>query len=96
MSCPLNVYADVRVEREQVKEGLRVWLERKAKQIRARRREGSSVGVGVLVWRFSRRSKASALAEQACNHEAKDDVQQGRVSGLRRFWEGLGDATAVP
>ncbi|GAB7363382.1 hypothetical protein MBLNU230_g3660t1 [Neophaeotheca triangularis] len=75
-----------RVEREIVKEGLRVWLERKAREIRARRREG--VGVGVLVWRFSRRLKLGDA--RGVGDAWPERPKKERVTGLRRFWEGMG------
>jgi len=75
-----------RVERELVKEGLRVWLERKAGEILKRRKDG--VGVGVLVWRFSKRGKGLESKERV--RTAFEGLEKGRVLGLRRFWEGLG------
>lgn len=75
-----------RVEREQMKEGLKVWLERKARDIRARKKDD---GVGVLVWRFSRRVKVGdARQESNCSYE---ETNGDRVSSLRRFFEGLGN-----
>ncbi|GAB7337981.1 hypothetical protein MBLNU457_4356t2 [Dothideomycetes sp. NU457] len=73
-----------RVERELVKEGLRVWLERKAGEILKRRKDG--VGVGVLVWRFSKRGKSAEVREEK---KVGECLEKGRVSGLKRFWEGL-------
>ncbi|CAK4031184.1 hypothetical protein DOTSEDRAFT_69001 [Lecanosticta acicola] len=75
-----------RVEVEKIKEGLRVWLERKARQIHLRRREG---GVGVLVWRFSRRIKTGD-ARSTPNNVYVERPNKERVSSLRRFFEGLG------
>ncbi|KAF2153083.1 hypothetical protein K461DRAFT_320797 [Myriangium duriaei CBS 260.36] len=74
-----------KVEREKVKEGLRVWLERKAREIKKRRKDG---GVAVLVWRFSRRLKVAddRLKSQAVELQGGE----GRVMGLKQFWEGLG------
>jgi len=77
------------LERERLKEGLRVWLDRKASEIRARRRDG--VGVGVLVWRFSKRLKMSdAIAEANDGSFSNERHRGGRVKGLKRFWESLG------
>ena len=80
-----------KIEREQVKEGLRVWLERKAGEIKRRRKDG--VGVGVLVWRLTKRAKGLQAARSgtgsgsdAAAHEA---LEKGKVSCLKRFWEGL-------
>ena len=75
-----------RVERELVKEGLRVWLERKAGEILKRRKD--CVGVGVLVWRFSKRGKGVEVRER--ERTVGEGLEKGRVLGLKRFWEGLG------
>jgi len=77
------------LERERLKEGLRVWLDRKAREIRARKKEG--VGVGVLVWRFSKKLKMSnTMAETGAGAGGNERPRDDRVRGLRRFWEGLG------
>jgi hypothetical protein len=73
-----------RLERERMKESLRVRLEKKAHAIREKRREGA--GVGVLIWRFSKRLKLSGNMEK-CSEEIP---RKEKVGGLRRFWEGLG------
>lgn len=73
-----------RLEREQIKEGLRVWLERKARNIRLRK-DG---GVGVLVWRFSRKLRMGEPGKD-CRVSSAERPQKERVSGLRRFWEEL-------
>ena len=70
------------VERERIKEGLKVWLERKASEIRSRRKEG---GVGVLVWRFSRKMKLSEARRE--NMMWPEAPKKDRVTGLKRFWE---------
>lgn len=81
-----------RIEVEKIKEGLRVWLERKAHQIRARRKEG---GVGILVWKLSHRIKGAggvhsyASDAPACVQRPKKE----KVSSLRRFFEGLGNGS---
>lgn len=84
-----------KVEREKVKEGLRVWLERKAREIKKRRKDG---GVAVLVWRFSRRLK---VADERWRNSGSSTIssstkalesEKGRVMGLRQFWEGKGSA----
>ena len=74
-----------KVEREQIKEGLRVWLERKAHDIRSRKKDG---GVGVMVWRFSRKMKLGESSKT--DSILSEKPQKERVTGLRRFWEGLG------
>ena len=74
-----------KVEREQIKEGLKVWLERKAHQIRARRKEG---GVGVLVWRFSRKLKLSE-SKKSGEEWLERPRSDKKVSGLKRFWENV-------
>ena len=73
-----------RVEREQIKEGLRVWLERKAREITVRKKEG---GVGVLVWRFSRRIRLGDSCEDVVRRQ--EEPKRDRVNGLKRFWEEL-------
>ena len=71
-----------KVEREQIKEGLRVWLERKAKEISTRRSDG---GVGTLIWRFSRLRRSEAKGE------SRDEMpKKERVTGLKSFFEDLG------
>jgi hypothetical protein len=73
------------VEREQIKEGLRVWLERKAREIRSRKSEG---GVGMLVWRFSRKMK---MSEPESEHiDEREQPKKEKVTGLKRFFEDLG------
>ena len=74
-----------KVEREQIKEGLRVWLERKAREIRSKKNEG---GVGMLVWRFSRKMKMSDSTNDGSNW--REIPEKNKVSGLKRFFEGLG------
>ncbi|KAK4634500.1 hypothetical protein CLAFUW4_00053 [Fulvia fulva] len=74
-----------KVEREQIKEGLRVWLERKARQIRTRREEG---GVGIMVWRLSRKIRISEAQRQF--DALYEKPRKEKVSGLKRFFEGLG------
>ncbi|PSK34093.1 hypothetical protein B9Z65_8419 [Elsinoe australis] len=75
-----------KVEREKVKEGLRVWLERKAGEIMKRREKG--VGVGVLVWRLQRRMRLEG--ERTGGKGVEIEGAEGRVRGLRSFWEGVG------
>ena len=74
-----------KVEREQIKEGLRVWLERKAREIRLRTSEG---GVGTLVWRFSRRMTMSEPKTE--NLHGREKPKKEKVTGLKRFFEDLG------
>lgn len=79
-----------RVEREKIKEGLKVWLERKAHQIGMRKDEGR---VGIMLWRFSRKLR---LGEP--NHNVPDWKERPRkekVSGLKRFWEGMGTGSSA-
>ncbi|QIX01948.1 hypothetical protein AMS68_007465 [Peltaster fructicola] len=80
-----------KIERERLKEGLRVWLERKAREIPARHRDG---GVGVLVWRFSKRLGLNPGMD-ACARQAEQPKKE-RVNGLKRFWESLGTGTIAP
>lgn len=73
-----------RVEREQIKDGLRIWLERKAREIRTKKRDG---GVGVLVWRFSR---STIRREPSVSVRYTSDLpKKEKVNTLKRFWESL-------
>ena len=74
-----------KVEREQIKEGLRVWLERKAREIRSRKNEG---GVGTLVWRFSRKFRMGESKGE--NRDWSEKPKRDKVTGLKRFFEDLG------
>lgn len=80
-----------RLERERLKEGLRVRLEKKANAIRERRREGA--GVSVLIWRFSKRLKLGGAGEKRALTGGEEPPRKDKVGGLRRFWEGLGGAS---
>lgn len=71
-----------KVEREQIKEGLRVWLERKARQIRSRKNEA---GVGTLVWRFRKMGEPKVE-----NSDGRQRPMREKVTGLKRFFEDLG------
>ena len=73
------------VERERLKEGLRVWLERKAREIRSRKRD--SVGVGVLVWRFSKKMKLGDSIKSADGWPERPKKE--KVSRLKGFWESV-------
>ncbi|KAK3075042.1 hypothetical protein LTR53_002013 [Teratosphaeriaceae sp. CCFEE 6253] len=80
-----------RVEREHLRDGLRVWLERKAAKIRARQKDAAG-GVGVLVWRFSRKMK---LGEGKRTTDVwPEKPRNDRVSGLKRLFEGMGGSVA--
>jgi hypothetical protein len=83
-----------RVEREHLRDGLRVWLERKADQIRARQKDAAG-GVGVLVWRFSRKMKLGDTRRSTDIWPEKP--KKDRVSGLKRFWESVssGSPTSI-
>ena len=72
-----------KLEREQMKASLRVRLERKAKEIRARKKDG---GVGILVWRWSRKMRVVDREDYSGWGEGP---KKDKVSGLRRFYEGL-------
>jgi hypothetical protein len=82
-----------RLERERMKEGLRVRLERKANAIKERRKE--SGGVGILIWRISKRLKLTSASEKHDYLVKEECPRQGKVVGLRRFWEGLGSTNAA-
>ncbi|KAM0723846.1 hypothetical protein Q7P37_000836 [Cladosporium fusiforme] len=78
-----------RLERERLKEGLRARVQRKADEILRRRKEG--VGVGVLVWRFSKRLRLGGGSErrETINTCRDERPKREKVSSLRRFWESL-------
>lgn len=83
-----------KVEREQIKEGLRVWLERKAGVIGRRK----DVLVGVLVWRFSKCIKTVTLDDHDQCRGAPGSWERpanGKVNGLKRFWEHVGESQLV-
>ena len=80
-----------RLERERLKEGLRVRLEQKANAIRERRREGA--GVGILIWRFSKRLKLGTTTDKHSITGGEEIFRKENVGSLRRFWEGLGGAS---
>lgn len=73
-----------KVEREQIKEGLKVWLERKAREIRTRKKEG---GVGVLVWRFSKKIKPGDPKEGMSDWP--EQPKKDKVSRMKGYFEGL-------
>lgn len=79
-----------KVEKEKFKEGLRVWLERKAGEIRRRHSKNGTLGVGILVWRFSKRAKnLDAGASTRMLSSPCDKPEHGRVRGLKRLYEEL-------
>lgn len=75
-----------KLELEKFKEGMRAWLEKKARAIKKHK---SHVGdVGILVWRFTKRSKETDYSLTESSSRARSNTD--RVSSLRRFWEDLG------
>ena len=74
-----------KVEREQIKEGLRARLEKKARDIHSRNNEGI---VGILAWRLSRKMKIGEATSESCTRREKP--MKEKVTGLKRFFEGLG------
>lgn len=76
------------LERERLKEGLKVWLERKACAIKTRKDKGA--GVGVLVWRFSKRPRFGGASDAREHRQLDSRVKKDRVSSLKRFWESMG------
>ncbi|KAI9666145.1 MAG: hypothetical protein M1821_004080 [Bathelium mastoideum] len=87
------VEARRRVERERVKDGLRVKVARMARKIQTGRVEGRGAcgGVWSMVWRFSRGEKGRGMREK---EKGGEEVSPGRtrVGGLRQFWEGMAEA----
>ncbi|CAD0115245.1 unnamed protein product, partial [Aureobasidium uvarum] len=75
-----------KLELEKFKEGMRIWLEKKARAIS--RRKSIVGGVGILVWRFTKRSKGpDDLPTEPSSHACSENYH---VSSLRRFWEDIG------
>jgi hypothetical protein len=77
-----------RVERERVKDGLRVWVGRMAGKIQARGTRTSECGVWSMVWRFTKGEKERGEREKGGECEERVP-ERSRVGGLRRFWEGM-------
>jgi hypothetical protein len=75
-----------KLELEKFKEGLRGWLEKKARVIK--KHKSNVGGVGILVWRFTQRSKGSNSSTTNPSPRACSNNQH--VSSLRRFWEDMG------
>jgi hypothetical protein len=68
------------------REGMRDWLEKKARAIKKHK---SHVGdVGILVWRFTKRSKGIDGSPTGSSTRTCSDTHH--VSSLRRFWEDMG------
>jgi hypothetical protein len=75
-----------KLELEKFKEGLRSWLEKKARVIK--KHKSNVGGVGILVWRFTQRSKGSDSSTTDPSPRACSNNHQ--VASLRRFWEDIG------
>ena len=73
-----------RVERENIKIGLRIWLERKARKIRARKADSS---VGTLVWRFSRKAQIADPKEGISDWP--EPPKKDKVQRMRTYFENL-------
>ena len=82
-----------RVEREHLCHGLRVWLERKANQIQVRQKDAAG-GVGILVWRFSRRMKITDSRQSSDGRGERP--RREKVTRLKRFWENLAGERSSP
>lgn len=81
-----------RLERENLKAGLRAWLERKARSVAARVHEGGKVPV--LVWRFSKVKVAPAAPQRCEAHRMECEHargKEGKVSRLKRLFDDLGN-----
>ncbi|KEQ87184.1 hypothetical protein M438DRAFT_389039 [Aureobasidium pullulans EXF-150] len=77
-----------KLELEKFKEGLRVWLEKKARAIK--KHKSHVGGVGILVWRFTKRSKGTNFSFTETSSASQQGTQTDHVSNLRRFWEDVG------
>ncbi|KAF2239749.1 hypothetical protein EV356DRAFT_499967 [Viridothelium virens] len=84
------VEARRRVERERVKDGLRVWVGRMAGKIQSGRVERTGCGVWSMVWRFSRGERGRRERERSARRE-EAIPGRSRVGGLRRFWEEIAE-----
>ncbi|OTA33276.1 hypothetical protein BTJ68_06170 [Hortaea werneckii EXF-2000] len=82
-----------RVEREHLCHGLRVWLESKAHQIQVRQKDAAG-GVGILVWRFSRRLKITDSRQFSDGRVERP--RREKVTRLKRFWENLAGEHSSP
>lgn len=81
------------MERERVKDGLRVWVGRMAGRIESGRVQRSGCGVWGMVWRFSKGDKGRRAQETTLR--AEESVPgRARVGGLRKFWEGMAEEQA--
>ncbi|KAI9712734.1 MAG: hypothetical protein M1820_001356 [Bogoriella megaspora] len=86
------VEARRKVEKERVKDGLRVWIGRMAGRIQSGGVQSGGCGVWGMVWRFSRGERGRSGRERD-DGARMDSVEPGRsrVGGLRRFWEGMAE-----
>ncbi|KAI5253975.1 hypothetical protein E4T42_02577 [Aureobasidium subglaciale] len=77
-----------KLELTKFKEGMRVWLEKKARAIK--KHKSNVGGVGILVWRFSKKGKAANRPPSESCLDSRTCSETDRVSSLRRFWEDVG------
>ena len=75
-----------RLEFENFREGMQDWLEKKARAIK--KHKSHVGGVGILVWRFTKRGKGTDGLPTGSSTRACSDTHH--VSSLRRFWEDMG------
>lgn len=90
-----------RVERERLKDGLRVWIARRAEVVKSKLAlERDRPSVKSLVYRFGRKAGGGAAGsgregKGAGEKRKKGEPARGHVLGLRRFWESMGRGQQV-
>ena len=75
-----------RLDFEKFREGMQDWLEKKARAIK--KHKSHVGGVGILVWRFTKRSRGNDSSPTGSSTRACSNTHH--VSSLRRFWEDVG------
>lgn len=86
-----------RVERERVKDGLRAWLERKARRVGAeaeKTRECCGGEGRISVRRLVQRFTNGRWGEKRKERQ-KCGPPRAHVYGLRKFWEGLARSQSI-
>lgn len=79
------------LEFEEFREGMKDWLENKARAIK--KHKSHVGGVGILVWRFTKRSKGTDGSPTGSSTRACSETHH--VSSLRRFWEDVGERSST-
>ncbi len=95
--APSIISAKRKVERERLKDGLRAWIARRAEVVQKKLAlEREKPSVRSLVQRFGKRAgggkdgKEVRWGKGGGERRKKGEPTRAHVSGLRRFWEGIG------